>query len=165
MSRHGYSDDGDCDDNLAQGRWSARLKSATRGKRGQAFFRALVEALDEMPEKSLVANSLETNEGAVCAFGALARHRKVDVKALDIGNTEFPDEDWEDHDWDKLAEAFDVAPTLAREVMYTNDEAWLGKGNENPSFARWAQVRAWAVRQIIPTEAELAATSEAATDA
>lgn len=155
MSRHGYSEDGDCDDNLQQGRWNARLKSATNGKRGQAFFRALVEALDAMPEKSLVANSLETNEGAVCAFGALARHRKIDVKSLDIGNTEFPDEDWEDCDWDKLAAAFDVAPTLAREVMYTNDEAWLGKDNESPSFARWAQVRAWAAKQIVPTEAEL----------
>ena len=155
MSRHGYSEgDGYDDDNLVQGRWQARLKSAIRGRRGQAFFRALVVALDAMPEKKLAAYSLETAEGEVCAFGALARHRKLDVKSLDIGNSEFPDEDWEDSDWDKLAAAFDVAPTLAREVMYTNDEAWLGKPGDTGE-ARWREVRAWAVRQIQLTDDEL----------
>lgn len=111
MSRHGYIEDCDYEDNLAQGRWQAQLKSSIRGKRGQVFFRALVEALDALPEKSLVSQQ------------------------------------------------------LAREVMYTNDEAWLGPGAGDSNAARWQQVRAWAVKQIIPTEAELAATSEAAPDA
>lgn len=158
MSRHGYSDDfGDEDGQLAMGRWQAQLKSSIRGKRGQAFFRSLVEALDALPEKSLVANSLETNEGAVCAFGALARHKGVDVKALNIGS-EYSDDDREDSDWDKLAGAFNITQQLTREVMYTNDEVWTGASEADTGTVRWQKVRAWAARQIVPTEAELEAT-------
>jgi hypothetical protein len=69
MSRHGYSEDCGWGDELAQGRWQAQLKSATRGKRGQVFLRALVEALDALPSKSLVPNSLETNEGRCVRAG------------------------------------------------------------------------------------------------
>jgi hypothetical protein len=138
---------------LAAGRWNAQVRSATRGKRGQAFFRALVEALDAMPVKSLAPNSLETKEGAVCALGCLARHRGIDVKSLELGDpyTEDPDEggEWEDSDWDKLSTTFDIAPQLAREVMYNNDE--FGRSGE----LRWEHVRRWAARQIIPTEDEL----------
>jgi hypothetical protein len=155
MSRHGFSEgSGDKGEDLAMGRWNAQVKSATRGKRGQAFFRALVEALDALPEKRLVPNSLETTEGEVCALGCLARHRGVDVKVLSLGNEEFPDEEWEDSDWDKLSELFNIAPQLAREVMYHNDEAGYLNG-EDAGSARWQQVRKWAARQIIPTEEEL----------
>jgi hypothetical protein len=159
VSRHGYTDgwDGD-EDNLVQGRWAGRLKSATRGKRGQAFFRSLVEALDAMPEKSLTPNSLETKGGSVCALGALARHRGIDVKALELGEpyTEDPDEgsEWQDSDWDKLSNVLNIAPCLAREVMYTNDEAWTEK-SDKPGEVRWQKVRAWAARQIVPVEEEL----------
>jgi hypothetical protein len=48
----------------------------------------------------------------VCALGALARHRGVDVKALGIGGER--DDDWEDSDWDKLSGLFNIAPQLAR---------------------------------------------------
>lgn len=147
MSRHGYIEDGDYDDNLAAGRWEAQLKSATRGKRGQAFFRALVEALDAMPTKRLVAAELETTEGEVCALGCLGKARGVNFSGFSRGE-EDADEDWEDYDWDTLAEMFDIAPQLAREVMYVNDEAWAKTGEE-----RWQKVRAWAARQIKPEPA------------
>ena len=159
MSRHGYIEDWDGDeDNLMQGRWAGRLKSAARGKRGQAFFRELIAALDAMPTKWLAPNSLETKDGEVCALGALARHRGIDVKSLELGDpyTEDPDEgaEWEDSDWDKVAEVFDIAPTLAREVMYTNDEVWTGK-SDKPGEIRWQKVRSWAARQIVTRENEL----------
>ncbi len=50
MSRSGYVDD---IDNLALINWRGAVKSAIQGKRGQAFLRALVDALDAMPETSL----------------------------------------------------------------------------------------------------------------
>lgn len=156
MSRHGFVEDWDGDDNssLMMGRWNAQVRSATRGKRGQRFFRDLVAALDAMPEKRLAPNSLETKDGSVCALGCLARQRGVDVKALELGDpyTEDPDEgsEWEDSDWEKLSEVFDIAPQLAREVMYNNDEAYAKTAEE-----RWAKVRAWAARQIRPTDEEL----------
>lgn len=126
MSRHGYSDD--CE-HLAM--WRGIIASATRGKRGQAFFRALVEALDAMPEKRLVAGDLETEEGAVCALGCLGKARGIAVGSLDT------------HDWVGLGEAFDIAPQLAQEVMFMNDE-----GGARAPENRWKLIRDWAARQI-----------------
>lgn len=79
MSRSGYSDD--CNDTLQLGRWRAQVASATRGKRGQRFFRDLVAALDALPEPRLVPNELETSEG-VCALGALGKLRAVTLPKL-----------------------------------------------------------------------------------
>ncbi len=168
MSRHGYLEDWDGDERsaLQQGRWQAQLNSAIRGRRGQAFFRALVEALDAMPEKSLAPNSLETKDGDVCALGCLARHRGIDVKTLQLGDpyTEDPDEgaEWEDPDWEALAAVFDIAPQLAREVMYENDECstYVATGtgtHPTPGQQRWQRMRSWAAKKIVLTEEELAA--------
>lgn len=70
MSRAGYSDDLDP---LDLGRWRAQVLSALRGKRGQAFLRDLIAALDAMPEKRLVSGDLQDETGCVCALGALGR--------------------------------------------------------------------------------------------
>lgn len=135
MSRHGYSDD--CE-NIAM--WRGVIASATRGKRGQAFFRALLEALDAMPDKRLVAHELQTDEGSVCALGCLGKARGVDLDSV------------ETEDWSKLGELFDIAPQLAQEVMYVNDEDFRGRHSPEE---RWHVVRNWAARQIIPVAAEL----------
>jgi hypothetical protein len=128
MSRHGYSDQYD-GSQLAM--WRGVISSATRGKRGQAFFRSLVAALDAMPEKSLVAGELETQEGAVCALGCLGKARGVDISGVDT------------EDWGTLGELFDIAPQLAQEVMFINDDGGA-RADEN----RWKLVRDWAARQI-----------------
>jgi hypothetical protein len=126
MSRHGYSDE--CE-NFAM--WRGVIASAVRGKRGQAFLRALVAALDAMPVKQLVKGELETGEGEVCALGCLGKARGIDLHSVDT------------EDWDQLGELFGIAPQLAQEVMYVNDE-W------NPIRAgnRWKFVRDWAARRI-----------------
>lgn len=135
MSRSGYSDDLDA---LDLGRWRGQVAAATRGKRGQKFFRDLVVALDAMPEKQLVKSKLETDDGAVCALGALGRFRSIILEDLDT------------YDHEQLGEAFDIAHQLAQETMFVNDEHYDDSDEE-----RWQRVRAWAARQIIPTEAEL----------
>ncbi len=134
MSRHGYTDN--CE-NI--GMWRGTIASATRGKRGQAFFRALLEALDAMQEKRLVVGELQTKEGAVCALGCLGQARGVDLSSV---NTE---------DWSTLGELFDIAPQLAQEVMFVNDEHFRVSGPE----ARWRIVRDWAARQIILVASDL----------
>lgn len=161
MSRSGYSDDGD-GESYSLAMWRGIIGSATRGKRGQRFFRDLVGALDAMPDKRLVTSTLETEEGAVCALGALGKRKGTDLKALDGGE--------DDYGWDHnaLGKAFDIAPQLTMETMYINDEAgptrWVA---DNPGFPaskrrvnetdeeRWTRVRAWAARQIRVTEDEL----------
>ena len=133
MSRHGYSDE--CE-NLAM--WRGIIASASRGKRGQAFFRALLAALDAMPDKRLVEGELQTEEGAVCALGCLGKARGVDLESVETS------------DWPALGELFDIAPQLAQEVMFVNDE-YGARAPEN----RWRLVRDWTARQIIPVASEL----------
>lgn len=136
MSRSGYCDDWDGDD------WQAALAmgtvaSAIRGKRGQRFFRDLVAALDAMPAKRLIANVLIREDSTgfenVCALGALGKARGIDLKPLDP------------EDPHRIGEAFDISTTLAREVVYENDEA--AGARETPE-QRWFRVRAWAASKV-----------------
>jgi hypothetical protein len=122
-------------------RWSGRIASATRGKRGQVFFRELVSALDTMPAKRLVDGALQTSEGDVCALGALGRAKGVKLDELDTTN------------WDALGETFNIAASLSREVMYMNDDFYGGTPER-----RWEMVRKWAASQIVPTAEELEST-------
>lgn len=115
--------------------WRGVIASATRGKRGQAFFRDLVAALDAMPEKRLVSGDLETKEGDVCALGSLGRHRGVDLEAVDT------------YDHEELGKTFDIASQLSQEVMYENDEGGPYYQKETPE-QRWVRVRKWAASQI-----------------
>jgi hypothetical protein len=139
MSRSGYSDD--CE-NVAM--WRGQVASAIRGKRGQTMLRDLVAALDAMPVKALVAGDLVTDDGCVCALGALGQKRGVNLDSLDT------------YDYDELGKAFDIAHQLAQEVMYENDEGGGWRGRETPE-ERWARVRNWAAKQIRVTPEEAAA--------
>ena len=135
MSRSGYNED--CDDNWAIIRWSGVIASATRGKRGQAFFRDLLAALDAMPAKRLITNDLVREDSTgfenVCALGALGKARRADMTGLDPEDAE------------RVAGTFDIAEALARQVVWVNDEC--GFYPETPE-ARWIRVRGWAASQI-----------------
>jgi hypothetical protein len=135
MSRANYSDDLDP---LTLGRWRGRVASATRGKRGQQLFKDLLEALDTMPEKRLIAHELIA-DGEVCALGACGMKRGLDMNDID------PDEP------DQVAVLFDIAEPLAREVVYMNDEN--GKCNETPE-ERWTRMRKWVAEQIKHPQSE-----------
>ena len=123
MSRSGYDDGGDFD-NWSHIRWRGQVTSSIRGKRGQDFLRALLEALDALPEKRLITGDLEA-DGQVCTIGALGRQRGMDMSKLD------PEDIW------NVADAFGIASPLAREIVFLNDEAvW----NETPE-QRWVRMR------------------------
>lgn len=144
MSRHGYHE-GDCDDVgsfLRARNWNGVVGSASRGKRGQAFFRALVAALDAMPEKRLVKGELEDGEGSVCALGCLGKAKGVALKSIDT------------EDWETLGETFNIAKQLAQEVMFRNDEG-DDFGMRMTPEERWQYVRRWAAHQIRVTPEEL----------
>lgn len=155
MSRHGYSDD--MDDNLAMGRWRAAVNSAIRGKRGQAFLRELLAALDALPEKKLIAEELVEQDGQVCALGAVGKARGLDMSAIDPT------------DYDSIDGHFGIANAMAREIIWINDEVngdWFE--TEGPPHRwhaprrhyvpptpekRFEQVRAWAVAHMQPEQA------------
>lgn len=129
MSRSGYIDD--MEDQWAFIRYRGAVNSATRGKRGQAFFRELLAAMDAMPEKRLIADSLVSG-GEFCTLGVLGAARGLDLENMD------PD------DAQTVAAAFNVADCLAREVVFMNDEAWYDDTPEQ----RFARMRRWVESQI-----------------
>lgn len=129
MSRSGYSDD--CE-HVAL--WRAAVDRATFGNRGQAFMRKLLAALDVMPEKRLITNEISDGHGGVCALGAVDPNAKVDPE-----------------DSEAVAAHFRIAPALAAEIVYMNDE-WRASG-ETPE-ARWQRMREWVRKQIGPDDDE-----------
>lgn len=132
MSRSGYSDD--CDDNWELIKWRGQVASATRGKRGQAFLRELIAALDAMPEKRLIAHDLRRN-GEVCALGSVGVRRGIDLDALD------PEE------YGAIAAAFGIAHQLVQEIEWENDEG----GYDDTPEQRWQRMRDWACRHLRAT--------------
>jgi hypothetical protein len=141
MSRLYYSDnDYDQEIGVARGR---RL-SAIRSQRGQRFLRDLVAALDALPTPELHSGALEDSKtGCCCAFGAVRRLRGVESVKL-----WFHPED-EDITPDSLAEPFDVSPTLAWAVVQANEDMHEDN-SEQGRRRRWAEVRDWAVRHLLP---------------
>lgn len=130
MSRSGYTDD--CDDMWDHIRWRGAVKSAIKGKRGQAFLKEMLDALDALPEKKLIARELEA-EGAVCALGAVGRARSIDMSGID------PD------DPETVAGVFCISDALTREIVAENDDS--GPYKETPEN-RWARMREWVAKQI-----------------
>lgn len=131
MSRSGYSDDYDGADLT---RYRGQVASAIRGKRGQAFLRELIEALDALPEKRLIAADLWNGE--VCALGAVGLKRDMDMTGLDPT------------DHRRLADLFGIARQLVMEIEYENDEG-AGYWVEETPEARWRRMRDWVAGHLI----------------
>lgn len=159
MSRSGYSDD--CD-NWALIKWRGAVKSSINGRRGQAFLRQVLAALDAMPEKRLIAHELQA-DGEFCTLGVQGAARGLDLSSIDP------------EDRAAVAHAFGIAEALAAEIMYENDEYidefdWMTVeicGPMRPRYPdwgrhertvrvpaqraaerRWHHMRAWVASQI-----------------
>lgn len=150
MSRAGYSDDRE--DNWSWICWRGAVKSAIQGKRGQAFLRETLAALDALPEHKLIKNDLiklprpvdpwdrrgiwfwdvETELESVCTLGAVGLARNLDMSNVD------PEDD------EAVTALFGIPNALAREIMYMNDEAWWRSTPED----RWAKMREWVAGHI-----------------
>jgi hypothetical protein len=121
-----------------------------RGKRGQAFLREMAVALDAMPVKELISGEVVRDEQRVCAIGAVAVARKIDVSVLDI------------YDGEDVGNAMGIARALACEIAYENDECGRRQEIEGPSrhawgpetrpespAERWTRMRRWIESQIV----------------
>ena len=131
MSRVEYGDD--CEHMWL---YQQHTDAAINGRRGQAFLREIVDALDALPAKRLAANVLVGTDGEVCAMGAVAIARGLDTSGI------------EDTDHDAVAKALGIAPRLAMEIAYLNDD-----DDSEMDEHRFARMRAWAVRRIRPEPA------------
>jgi hypothetical protein len=132
MSRSGYTCDLDQWDLI---RWRGAVASAIRGKRGQAFLREMLDSLDALPQKRLISGEL-VHEGEVCAIGSVGVRRGVFMDDIDP------------YDAERIADAFDIADALAKEIEFVNDDdfAWKNEPPEN----RFRRVRQWVVENIQP---------------
>lgn len=133
MSRSGYTDD--YDDNWSLIMYRGAVTSALRGRRGQQFLRELVNALEALPERKLVEGEFEVS-GSYCALGALGRLRGFDLSDLDP------------EDAPRVAERFDIAESLAREVVYINDEHLQPLWDNTDPAHRWEVVHKWALKNL-----------------
>jgi hypothetical protein len=132
MSRSGYNDEYDIEQwDLI--RWRGAVSSAIRGFRGQAFLQELRKALDELAEPKLIAQQLVA-DGGVCALGAVAQRRALDVSQVDP------------EDQDSVAAALGIPKSLACEIMWLNDDCF---GHKDPAD-RWKRMRAWVESELHP---------------
>lgn len=164
MSRSGYSE---CCDGWELIRWRGAVASAFRGKRGQAFLKEMAAAMDAMPDKRLISNCLQVdgnqtsiaffNEvilggdvlvddsgkeiriGDTCAMGSVAKSRGLDTSKVSADNRE------------GVADLLDIAPAMAAEIAYMNDEVvWYTETPEQ----RWSRMRQWIDSEIINNQAD-----------
>lgn len=132
MSRSGYSDECDGPElNL----WRGAVNQAIKGKRGQAFLRESLAALEAMSSKRLTTDSLhQPASGEFCTLGVVGANRGVDLKALEYAEPK------------EVAKAFGISHALAAEIMYENDEGW---NYPNTPELRWERMREWIKSEII----------------
>lgn len=137
MSRANYSD-GDDNPDYPLALWRGAVQSAIRGRRGQAFLKELLAALDAMPIKRLIVDDL-IRDGEVCALGAVGVSRGMAMGHLDPHAEAEP-----------IAEAFGIAPCMVREIEFENDEG--AYYSETPE-QRFDRVRRWVISEIIGYQA------------
>lgn len=131
MSRSGYCDDGDYEYGQL---YRNSVDRAIQGKRCQAFLKELATALDAMPEKRLIEAELISESGEVCAIGSVCKARGLDVKGIDVNDSE------------AVGKLVGISRSMAAEIEYMNDE-W-GRHDETPE-QRWEKMRKWVDRETI----------------
>lgn len=138
MSRSGYTEDyGDDNSGFL---YRCAVASAIRGKRGQAFLREMLAALDALPEPKLIVGELVEANGAVCAMGAVAKARGTDTTGIDP------------EDPGRVAAAFGIAEAMAREIAFENDDERGFQRDETPEH-RFRRMRKWVLDHLEPDPA------------
>jgi hypothetical protein len=112
-----------------------RATREIRGRRGQAFLREMLIAMDALPEKKLVQGTFEA-DGAVCALGSVGRARGIDMaKIVPV-------------DSPTVAGAFGISEALAREITFQNDVG-MGSTLIETTEDRFSRMRAWIVAHLM----------------
>lgn len=140
MSRSSYNDDGfeSKEDQWAYICYRGAVKSAIRGKKGQAFIKEAIDALDKLESKELTSNELEC-EGQYCTLGAVGKSRGADMSNIDPEH------------YKQTADFFQIPDSLAREIMFENDDNSVWNEDNKTRFSR---MRAWLSSLIIEPKKE-----------
>lgn len=112
------------------------MSSALKSKRDQAFLIDPRDAMDAMPNKRLVADTLEA-DGQFCTLGVLSAKRSIEMSVIDA------------HCRETVSGAFRIAPAMAAEVVFENDECGWNETSEQ----RWQRMRKWIgshIKEVTP---------------
>jgi hypothetical protein len=93
-------------------RYRGALRNAIKGKRGQAFLKELLEAIEALPEKKLAVGAFRDRDGCASALGALALKRGHSPDELAGFHYMTPDQ---------LARFFGIQPVLIRHIVHMHD--------------------------------------------
>jgi hypothetical protein len=108
MGRISYSDDEDYPGQFEL--WQANCERSLRGAKGQQELAQLRAALLALPEKRLIHELLEDEEGGVCAIGAYGKHKGLDLSRFEV-----------DSDTDQVGIAGGMPDLVAWKVVEMND--------------------------------------------
>ena len=127
MSRINYTEDEDFPGQFEL--WQANCDRSLKGRKGQRELQVLREALLALPVKHLAHGVLETADGEMCAIGAYAKHKGLDLSHFDP-----------DYASDEVGKAVGMPPLVAWKVVEMNDE-WFG--HEFTPEQRYKKMLAW----------------------
>jgi hypothetical protein len=131
MSRISYSEDEDYPGQFSL--YQANCNRSIRGKMGQEELKELRAALLSLPDERLIHGSLQDEEGGVCAIGAYAKHKGLDLSKFD------PEEAT-----DEVGMAAGMPSLVAWKVVEVNDMELCGMTPEK----RYTAMLSWVQSQI-----------------
>jgi hypothetical protein len=131
MSRIGYSEDEDYPGQFSL--YQANCKRSIRGKMGQEELKELRAALLSLPDERLIRGSLQDEEGGVCAIGAYAKHKGLDLSKFDAKEAT-----------DEVGMAAGMPSLVAWKVVEVNDLELCGMTPEK----RYRAMLSWVESQI-----------------
>lgn len=136
--RIGYCDEEDYPGQF--GLWQANCERSLRGKRGQQELRELHVALLALPKKALIHGALEDEGGGVCAIGAYAKYKGLDLSKFDV-----------DSDTDEVGVAAGMPPLVAWKIVEMNDCElhWSSDLAVLTPEQRYEKMLAWVESQIV----------------
>ena len=113
--------------------WRGAVSAAIKGKRGQAFIVEAICALDAMPSKRLITDSLQDPaRGEFCTLGVVGASRGMDMVAL------------KNVDPEEIGKAFGISKAMSAEIMFINDDYGESEGNNREKQERrWSRMRCW----------------------
>lgn len=133
MSRISYSEDEDYPGQFEL--WQANCRRSIKGKHGQEELRALRDALLALPDKCLIHEALTDDEGGVCAIGAYAKHKGLDLQKFD------PEDET-----DEVGIAAGMPALVAWKVVEMNDMEFHSRFSPEERYARMLE---WVNKQLL----------------
>ena len=131
MSRINWSDQEDYPGQFDL--FQANCERSLRGKQGQEELGELRTALLALSDKRLIHGLLEDEEGGVCAIGAYAKHKGLDLSKFDV-----------DSDTDDVGIAGGMPTLVAWKIVEKNDMEYDYLSPEK----RYEKMLAWVESKI-----------------